>query len=126
MKTFLILFVALFSVSLMAQDYDASSIEVSKSDVEHFIKNYPAIEKEFENYDATEFDYKPESGGDIQSFITALEGHEEANKIVRKYGYTDLPDWAMKTWTIAMTYVSLKMEGEAMPAMQEAIKQIEK
>lgn len=108
------------SINLFAQVPDNSTPILSGSDVEKFIKHFPAIQKEFEESD---FDF--DTDDDLESILDAVEGYGEVNNVVQKYGYKDYPEFAVQTWAIAACYASIKMETEGMPNIQQAIDEID-
>lgn len=116
--TFALSFV--LSINLFAQVPDNSTPILTGSDVERFIKHFPAIQKEFD-----EADYDFDTDNDLETILDGFEGYSEVNSVVQKYGYKDYSEFAVQTWAIAACYASIKMETEGMPNIQQAIDEID-
>jgi hypothetical protein len=113
-------FLMVFGISLYGQNDATTTPQLKKSDVENFIKNYPTITDEFEELDI-EFDKED----NLEDLLGGMEGYNDVNTIVQKYGYSDYADFALKTWSIAASYASVKLNNEGAPEIQNAFKQIE-
>ncbi len=94
-------------------------VSVNSADIERFIKNFPQIEKDFEGVDLDDSSEK-----NLEAFLNGIKVNNEADRILKKYGYSDVYDFAVKAWTISMGYASLKMESEGMPAFEQAVAEI--
>jgi hypothetical protein len=121
MKTSVILFFAVFSLGILAQPPDISTPQLKSSDVENFLKHFKSIEEDFKTLD---MDY--ESQNNFEAYLQGIGNYDEANKVVNKYGYTDINDFILKAWAISASYATLKMETGGMPEMQQALDEIEK
>ncbi|MGD2033517.1 MAG: hypothetical protein PVF73_00565 [Bacteroidales bacterium] len=112
-----------FSGRTFAQDEEVEQILLSPDDVKTFVHSFPAIKQDFEKlnikYDSDNHDF---------TLPEVAEILDEVNDVVTKYGYTDYTDFILKTATISVTYVSIRLNEEnvnAQPEFNEAIKEIE-
>jgi hypothetical protein len=119
-KFFILSACIIFSSALFAQNDVAKTPQLNNSDVEKFIKSYRNIVDEFEELDI-DFD----GNDDLENLLGGMEGYSEVNDIVQKYGYTDYAEFAIKTWAIAASYASIKLDNEGAPEIQNAYKEIE-
>jgi hypothetical protein len=122
MKTnFLFLVVFLFSIKMLfSQDSDASQPLLKSSDVENFIANIRSIEKEFKEL---EIDYSPQNN--YEDVIQALESNADANRIVKKYGYSDSKEFVAKAWAITACYASIEIDTKGSPELDNALRKID-
>jgi hypothetical protein len=124
-----LLLISIFlAAPILAQEEQTPLVKLNKADVERFINTYSSLSKDLEKYDEYNLDDEAEEEeGDIHSFIEELKQYPEyaeVEKIIKSYGYKDIPDWAMKTWTIAMSYAGLKLDKDTNPALQQALDDI--
>jgi len=123
MKIKLIALLSFFAlaINLHAQTESSETPQLKSVDVENFIKNFPAIQKEFDG-----FDYDFDAKEDLESLVAGMDGYNEVNTVVKKYGYADYIDFASKTWAIATCYSSIRLGNEGLPQVEMAIQEIEK
>jgi phosphate/sulfate permease len=111
-----------FAFSLCAQTGSSTTSNLKSSDVENFIKHYKSIEADFE---ALDYDIDPATD-DVESLLEEMGEYSQVNTIVKKYGYTDYADFAIKIWAITSCYTTLKLNGEGgMSQIDAAIQEIE-
>ncbi len=116
---YLLMFPVLFVINSFSQDFNWQYVSIDNADIEQFIKNFPQIEKEFK---VADLDYSTRN--DLDAFLNGVAVNNEAEQILKKYGYSGVYEFAGKTWTIAMGYASLKLQDEGMPAYEQAIAEI--
>lgn len=122
-KSVLVLFfLVLLSNPLAAQKFD--ECDLTAADVKQFIKEYPAVIKEFEEKNIA---YDDKKNSDLTG-AAASKYLNDVNKIVKKHGYKDYMDFTTKSVTIIMSYGSLKMNEDSSSSnaeMQKALQEIE-
>lgn len=109
-----------FSLQSFAQTPDVSSPILTVSDVENFIANYKNIELDFKKLN---INFLPDS--DFESNYQSLKSVKDVNQSLKKYGYSGIEDFTMKTWAIATSYASVKLDSQGSPEMEQLIKSIE-
>ena len=97
--------------------------KLTANDVEHFIKDYPTLKGDLEEYGA-EYD---ESTGEFKLPET-VKAMSDFNHIIVKHGYKDYEDFVLKASSLLMAYTSIVSKqgmAESETEIKEKLKKIE-
>lgn len=123
MKTKLFIALALITWTFSFAQEDTDVYKLTANDVEHFIKEYPALKGDLEKYGA-EYD---ESTGEF-TLPETVKAMSDFNHIIVKHGYKDYEDFIVKVSSLMMAYASIvSKEGiaESEVEIKEKIKEID-
>lgn len=115
-------FLLLFG-SLTAQYDPETGANLTPGDVQHFIKHYPSLVKEFK-----EMDVKFNEKNKTFDFSDALMQNQEVLNVLSEHGYNDANEFVLKTAAIALSYASIRLKEEVSmnsPEIQQALREIE-
>ena len=105
MRSLLFVALALFTWMYSFAQENTDVYKLTANDVEHFIKEYPTLKGDLEEYGA-EYD---ESTGEFTLPETVKE-MSDFNHIIEKHGYKDSEDFVSKVSSLLMAYASIVSE----------------